>query len=244
MSACCSKLHVLHLTRAAVLHLSRALHACSGPLLAIFGGFSSTNCPLLTPLSLMTVACVLLCKASGCQPDPVGHACGPPGSLYTHQHRLPCLQTLKAQVGAIADAGYTSVWLPPPSDSVSPQGYLPRDLYCLDSQYGTEAELRDLLSVMHENGLKAIADIVINHRCAHFQVRGSVDTSRACRGCDGMPGQARGGLNVWISQLRVLHLRSLPSARLLEATGNATGIDQGVRHAWAGAGKVVRFLGS
>ena len=115
---------------------------------------------------------------------------------------MPCLQTLKSQVGAIADAGYTSVWLPPPSDSVSPQGYLPRDLYCLDSQYGTEAELRDLLSVMHENGLKAIADIVINHRCAHFQVSGSVDTcaSRGCRGCDGMPSRHREALDVWAAK--------------------------------------------
>ena len=38
----------------------------------------------------------------------------------------------------IADAGITSVWLPPPSDSVSPQGYLPRDLYDLNSAYGSE----------------------------------------------------------------------------------------------------------
>ena len=71
---------------------------------------------------------------------------------------------------AIAEAGFTAVWLPPPSDAVSAQGYLPRDLYNLNSKYGTEAELRELLAVMHENGVKGIADIVINHRCAHFQV--------------------------------------------------------------------------
>ena len=50
------------------------------------------------------------------------------------------------------------------------QGYLPRDLYNLNSCYGTEAELRDCLSALHDVGLKAIADIVINHRCAHKQV--------------------------------------------------------------------------
>ena len=33
----------------------------------------------------------------------------------------------------IAKTGFTSVWLPPPSESVSPQGYLPGDLYKLDS---------------------------------------------------------------------------------------------------------------
>ncbi|KAI8469622.1 MAG: glycoside hydrolase superfamily [Monoraphidium minutum] len=68
-----------------------------------------------------------------------------------------------------AEEGFTAVWMPPPSDSVSPQGYLPRDLYLLDSAYGTESELREALAALHEHGLKAIADIVVNHRCAHFQ---------------------------------------------------------------------------
>ena len=83
------------------------------------------------------------------------------------------LQTLQEQIPAIAEAGFTAIWLPPPSDAVSAQGYLPRDYYNLDSKYGSEAELRELISVMHENGIKAIADIVINHRCAHFQVNAS-----------------------------------------------------------------------
>lgn len=69
----------------------------------------------------------------------------------------------------ITRAGFTSVWLPPPSDSVSPQGYLPRDLWSLNSAYGGEGELRELLHELRNQGLKAIADIVINHRCAHFQ---------------------------------------------------------------------------
>ncbi len=79
-------------------------------------------------------------------------------------------KTLTSQIRDIANGGFTCVWLPPPSDSVSPQGYLPRDLYKLDSAFGTEAELRHLISEMHKNGLKAVADIVINHRCASFQV--------------------------------------------------------------------------
>ncbi len=70
----------------------------------------------------------------------------------------------------ILRAGFTSVWLPPPSDSVSPQGYLPRDIYNLNSAYGSEGELRELLYELHDHELKAVADIVINHRCAHFQV--------------------------------------------------------------------------
>lgn len=68
-----------------------------------------------------------------------------------------------------AAAGFTAIWLPPISDSVSKQGYLPRDYYDLNSQYGTEAELREMIKVLQDYGLKPIADIVINHRCAHYQ---------------------------------------------------------------------------
>jgi hypothetical protein len=38
------------------------------------------------------------------------------------------------------------------------------DLYCLDSQYGSQAELREAIQALHEHGLKAVADIVVNHR--------------------------------------------------------------------------------
>ena len=84
-------------------------------------------------------------------------------------HRDKWYAKLESQLDEIAEAGFTAVWLPPPSDSVSAQGYLPRDLYKLDSAYGSEAELRSLVRAMHDRGLKAIADIVINHRCAHSQ---------------------------------------------------------------------------
>lgn len=86
-------------------------------------------------------------------------------------HRQGWYKKLMGQVKELASAGFTCIWMPPPSDSVSPQGYLPRDLYHLDCNYGTEADLRQLIQMFHEEKIKVIADIVINHRCASFQVR-------------------------------------------------------------------------
>lgn len=76
---------------------------------------------------------------------------------------------LASMAPSLSEAGFTAVWLPPITDSVSPQGYLPRDLYNLNSEYGSEHQLRHCLERLEEHGLIAVADIVINHRCADMQ---------------------------------------------------------------------------
>jgi alpha-amylase len=63
---------------------------------------------------------------------------------------------------AIRAAGFSWVWFPPPSDSLAPQGYIPRRWHTLDSAYGTEAELRAAIRAL--GPVKALADVVLNHR--------------------------------------------------------------------------------
>lgn len=62
--------------------------------------------------------------------------------------------------------GATHIWLPSPCESVSPEGYLPKQYYKLDTAYGDAASLIETNIALLQNGLHPIADIVINHRSA------------------------------------------------------------------------------
>jgi alpha-amylase len=42
---------------------------------------------------------------------------------------------LKERASELSSLGFTVIWLPPPTDSVSPEGYMPKDLYNLNSRY-------------------------------------------------------------------------------------------------------------
>ncbi|XP_068634357.1 alpha-amylase 3, chloroplastic-like [Aristolochia californica] len=74
----------------------------------------------------------------------------------------------------LSSLGFTIVWLPPPTESVSPEGYMPRDLYNLNSRYGSMEHLKSLVNRLHEEGIKVLGDVVLNHRCAHSQNQNGV----------------------------------------------------------------------
>lgn len=68
-----------------------------------------------------------------------------------------------------AALGFSYVWLPPPTASVSPEGYMPTDYFNLSSCYGDEAGLRRAVAALKEHGIKVAGDCVLNHRCALMQ---------------------------------------------------------------------------
>lgn len=58
------------------------------------------------------------------------------------------------------------VWLPPFSKSTGGTGYLPICYSGLDSDWGTKKNLVKLIDVLHRNGARVVADIVVNHAVA------------------------------------------------------------------------------
>jgi len=72
--------------------------------------------------------------------------------------------TVLNNVADLKALGVTHVWFPPPSDSAASEGYLPRQLNSLNSRYGSSAELTNVVRAFTNNGIKAITDVVVNHR--------------------------------------------------------------------------------
>lgn len=71
-------------------------------------------------------------------------------------------RVLQENAAAIKAAGFSWVWFPPPSDSIAPEGYIPRRWNVLDTAYGSEVELRGAIRALEP--VQALADVVLNHR--------------------------------------------------------------------------------
>lgn len=64
----------------------------------------------------------------------------------------------------LKDSKIDMIWMPPASDAGSKEGYLPRELYNLNSNYGSQTKLQNCINALRSKGIKVIADIVVNHR--------------------------------------------------------------------------------
>ncbi|MEO0898683.1 MAG: starch-binding protein [Bacteroidota bacterium] len=71
---------------------------------------------------------------------------------------------IASKAADLSASGIDMVWFPPSSDAADNHGYLPRELYDQNSNYGTQVELQAAITALHNEGIKAIGDIVINHR--------------------------------------------------------------------------------
>ena len=76
----------------------------------------------------------------------------------------PWWNVVASKANDIASSGFNMVWFPPSSGSASVEGYLPHRLYLQDAGYGSQAQLQKAIASLRAVGVKAIADIVINHR--------------------------------------------------------------------------------
>jgi len=100
----------------------------------------------------------------------------PPGNHWQRlQHAIPSLKAI----------GIDAIWLPPGCKAGSPSsnGYDIYDLYDLGefdqkgsraTKWGTRAELEQMMTVAHENGIKIYWDAVLNHKAA-------ADRSEVCQ---------------------------------------------------------------
>ncbi|NUM33685.1 MAG: alpha-amylase [Candidatus Brocadiae bacterium] len=84
--------------------------------------------------------------------------------FHWESHKMAWWNLMASKAADIAAGGFSMVWFPPSSGAASAEGYLPHRLYLQNSRYGTEAELKNAIGSLHRHNVKAIADIVINHR--------------------------------------------------------------------------------
>ena len=70
-----------------------------------------------------------------------------------------------ARTGVLKANGVDMIWLPPASASTGGVGYFPTEWFNFSkTSWGTEAQLRKMLTNMNSRGVYPIADVVVNHR--------------------------------------------------------------------------------
>jgi len=68
------------------------------------------------------------------------------------------------KIDYLKDLGIDVIWLSPVYDSpLDDNGYDIRDYYSILAEYGTMDDFKEMLHKLHENGIKLIMDLVVNH---------------------------------------------------------------------------------
>lgn len=83
--------------------------------------------------------------------------------------------TLRIKAPSLASAGFTGMWVPPPSKGnwgITDMGYGIFDHYDLgnynqkgstETRFGSRTELNNMITAMHNNNIKVYADVILNH---------------------------------------------------------------------------------
>ncbi len=82
------------------------------------------------------------------------------------------LNGLAQKLDYLSDLGVGGLWLMPVFDAKSDHGYDTIDYRRIDPDYGTNEDLKALISAAHEKGIAVILDLVLNHTstdCPWFQ---------------------------------------------------------------------------
>ncbi|MFA0813473.1 alpha-amylase family glycosyl hydrolase [Microbulbifer epialgicus] len=80
----------------------------------------------------------------------------------------------KIEAGYFSDLGVDAIWMAPVIENIHGynesdkrtyafHGYWPKDWTAVDANFGSEAELAELIEVAHQHGHRVLLDVVINH---------------------------------------------------------------------------------
>jgi glycosidase len=77
------------------------------------------------------------------------------------------IQGIIDHLGYISEMGATSIWINPLLENNMPSysyhGYAITDFYKIDARFGTNQDYTEMVRACHDNGLKVIMDVVLNH---------------------------------------------------------------------------------
>jgi glycosidase len=73
------------------------------------------------------------------------------------------LRGVADKIEYLADLGMNTILLSPINKTTAYHGYHITDFYSVDERYGTEDDLKRLISLVHEKNMRLILDFVPNH---------------------------------------------------------------------------------